>query len=45
MQLQNVTLADHEIARYHDPLCLSFAPNAGVFETVDEIAMHFFRDI
>jgi hypothetical protein len=45
MQLQNVTLADHEIAWHHDPIGFSFAPNAGVFEALNEVSMDFFRDI
>src|SRR4029077_11488376 len=44
MQLQDVAFADHKIARYHDSVCLSFAPNTSIFETICEIAMDFFGD-
>ena len=45
MQLQDVAFADHKIARYHDSVCLSFAPNTRIFEAICEIAMDFLGNV
>src|SRR5262245_44221711 len=45
MQLQDVALADHEIARNHNPVDFSFSPDSSVLEVLDEIAMTCLGDI
>ena len=41
MQLQNVAFVDHEIARNHDSIYLSYAPDLGVFQVLRKIAMDY----
>src|SRR5215831_16291715 len=45
MQLQDVAFADHEVARNHNPVDFSFAPDSGVLEVLDEIAMDLLGNI
>src|SRR5437879_7998919 len=45
MQLPDVAIVDHEIARHHNSVCFPFAPNSGVFQIRNEVTMDLFGNI